>query len=68
MLVEIPDPDADGARIVGDLLRELADAHEGLRFGVRQVENGSLPRFELKAKRVLDERIVIGTEDERRAT
>ncbi len=68
VLVEIPDPDVDGARIIGDLLRELADAHENLRFGVRQVENGSLPRFELKAKRVLDERIVIGTEDERRAT
>ena len=36
------------------------------RFGVREVEVGSLPRFELKAKRVVDERIVIGTEDERR--
>jgi hypothetical protein len=30
------------------------------------VENESLPRFELKAKRLLDERIVIGTEGERR--
>jgi hypothetical protein len=27
-----------------------------------------LPRFELKAKRVSDERIVIGTEGERRTT
>ncbi|MCI0633236.1 MAG: AMP-binding protein [Actinobacteria bacterium] len=67
VLVEIPDPDVDGARIIGDLVRELADAHENLRFGVREVQNGSLPRFELKAKRVLDERIVIGTEGERRA-
>jgi hypothetical protein len=33
---------------------------------VTQAEHGSLPRFELKAKRVLDERIVIGTEGERR--
>jgi phenylacetate-CoA ligase len=68
VLVEIPDPDVDGARVIGELERELADAHENLRFGVRQVDNESLPRFELKAKRVLDERIVIGTEDERRAT
>jgi hypothetical protein len=30
------------------------------------VETGSLPRFELKAKRIMDERIVIGTEGERR--
>jgi hypothetical protein len=44
----------------------LAEAHENLRFGVREVEVGTLPRFELKAKRVLDDRIVIGTEDERR--
>ncbi len=46
--------------------RELADAHEGLRFGVKRVEDGTLPRFELKAKRLVDERIVIGTEGERR--
>ncbi|MEX2421620.1 MAG: hypothetical protein WD670_07355, partial [Actinomycetota bacterium] len=61
-----PDAAADGSRIVEELGRRLADAHENLRFGVRQVEIGSLPRFELKAKRVLDERIVIGTEGERR--
>ena len=46
--------------------KELAESHEGLRFEVTQAEHGSLPRFELKAKRVLDERIVIGTEGERR--
>jgi hypothetical protein len=31
------------------------------------VDDGTLPRFELKAKRVLDERIVIGSEGERRS-
>src|SRR5213076_3552176 len=67
VLVEIPDSGTDAGALVARLDRELADAHENLRFGVRQVENGSLPRFELKAKRVLDERIVIGTEGERRS-
>ncbi|CAN5264769.1 phenylacetate--CoA ligase [soil metagenome] len=68
VLVEIPgsDEEADADRIVNDLSRSLAQAHEGLRFGVRRAEGGSLPRFELKAKRLLDERIVIGTEGERR--
>ncbi len=66
VLVEIPDPDADSARVLSDLGGSLADAHEGLRFGVRQVEDGTLPRFELKAKRVLDDRTVIGSEGERR--
>ncbi|HEX2031442.1 MAG TPA: phenylacetate--CoA ligase family protein, partial [Actinomycetota bacterium] len=66
ILCEIPDAGADPQGILADLQRQLADAHEGLRFGVKQVENGMLPRFELKAKRLLDERIVIGTEGERR--
>jgi phenylacetate-CoA ligase len=65
VLVEIPDPNAE-ERILSDLGKSLADAHEGLRFGVKKVENETLPRFELKAKRVNDERIVIGSEDERR--
>jgi phenylacetate-CoA ligase len=64
--VEIPDPNADAARILADLGKELADSHEGLRFGVKKAEDGSLPRFELKAKRLLDERTVIGSEGERR--
>ncbi|HEV8683100.1 MAG TPA: AMP-binding protein [Actinomycetota bacterium] len=66
VLVEIPDAKADRERILSELQRSLADAHEGLRFGVKEAEAGSLPRFELKAKRVNDERIVIGTEGERR--
>jgi phenylacetate-CoA ligase len=66
VLVEIPEGDVDP--IIERLGKELADAHEGLRFGVKRAEDGSLPRFELKAKRLLDERIVIGTEGERRQT
>jgi phenylacetate-CoA ligase len=66
ILVEIPGPDADAPAILERLGKELADAHEGLRFGVKRAEDGSLPRFELKAKRLMDERIVIGTEGERR--
>ena len=66
VLVEIPDPAADRPRILEGLGRELAEAHENLRFGVRLVETGTLPRFELKAKRMMDERIVIGTEGVRR--
>jgi phenylacetate-CoA ligase len=38
------------------LLRELAEAHEGLRFKVGLAAQGSLPRFELKARRVVDKR------------
>ena len=36
------------------LAAELADAHEGLRFNLALAEPGSLPRFELKAKRLQD--------------
>jgi phenylacetate-CoA ligase len=66
VLVEIPGPAAEADEIITKLGKELADAHEGLRFGVKRAEDGSLPRFELKAKRLMDERIVIGTESERR--
>jgi phenylacetate-CoA ligase len=66
VLVEIPDEKADAETITSELGRRLAEAHENLRFGVRQVENESLPRFELKAKRVLDERTKIGTEGQAR--
>jgi phenylacetate-CoA ligase len=68
VLVEIPDPNADSERIMRELGTALAEAHEGLRFGVKQAENGSLPRFELKAKRLMDEREVIGGSGERRQT
>jgi phenylacetate-CoA ligase len=68
ILVEIPAGDVDADALLVRLGKELADAHESLRFGVRQVENGTLPRFELKAKRVMDERIVIGTEGQLRGS
>jgi phenylacetate-CoA ligase len=49
-----------GGEDLGDLLPELAtrlsEAHEGLRIPVRQAEPGSLPRFELKARRLVDQR------------
>ena len=66
VLVEIPSPDADPAPILSELSKSLAEAHEGLRFEVRRVENETLPRFELKAKRVLDEREIAGGSGERK--
>jgi phenylacetate-CoA ligase len=42
------------------LAEDLASATEGLSFGVERVASGTLPRFELKAKRVKDERVVKG--------
>jgi phenylacetate-CoA ligase len=62
VLVEFQDQEStvrDGA--LAEIGRQLAEAHEGLRFGVRLAEAGSLPRFELKAKRVVDERSVWGS-------
>jgi len=38
------------------LRRDLADAHEGLQFQVDRAAEGSLPRFELKARRLTDRR------------
>ena len=40
------------------LSKDLSQAHEGLRFNVDKVDYGSLPRFELKAKRLVDARPV----------
>jgi phenylacetate-CoA ligase len=67
ILVEIPDRNADADAIIARVAKALADSHEALRFGVRVVEDGTLPRFELKAKRLMDERTVIGSEGERRS-
>jgi phenylacetate-CoA ligase len=66
VLVEIPTPDSDSETMLAELGKELAAAHEGLRFGVRQVDNEALPRFELKAKRVLDEREIAGSDGQRK--
>jgi len=38
------------------LAKDLAQAHEGLRFNVVRMDHGSLPRFELKARRLVDAR------------
>lgn len=43
-------------RVQERLERALRDAHGGLRFEVEVVECGSLPRWELKARRLVDER------------
>ena len=40
------------------LAKDLAEAHEGLRFNIERVNYGTLPRFELKAKRLVDARPV----------
>ena len=54
--VEVP-PDYQSWPTLHDKLhQELADAHEGLNFLVERAETGSLPRFELKARRTVDER------------
>lgn len=44
--------------IKGRLARDLKEHHEMLRINVGEAHAGSLPRFELKAKRVLDKRKV----------
>ncbi len=46
--------DADWARLEAALGKELADGHEGLRFLIERAPADSLPRFELKAKRLTD--------------
>lgn len=38
------------------LQKELAESHENLRFNVELAAAGELPRFELKAKRLVDKR------------
>ena len=67
VLVEVGDAEEDSERLLSELAKKLSQAHEGLRFGVRLAEPGSLPRFELKAQRVKDERRTWGA-NEGRAT
>ena len=66
LLVEVPDGAVDSDSLCAELGKSLAEAHEGLRFHVKKVADESLPRFELKAKRVLDEREVVGGHGERK--
>ena len=68
VLIEVPDKAVDTENLTGGLGRALAEAHEGLRFKVRVAEDNSLPRFELKAKRLVDDREVIGGKGERRTS
>jgi phenylacetate-CoA ligase len=67
VLVEVGDAEEDSEQLLSELGKKLSQAHEGLRFGVRLAEPGSLPRFELKAQRVKDERQTWGA-NEGRAT
>jgi phenylacetate-CoA ligase len=57
--VEIkPDHESAWPGLQRTMSKDLATAHEGLRFNVERVEHGTLPRFELKAKRLVDARPV----------
>jgi len=44
------------AALLPALGKELAEAHENLRFNLELAAKGELPRFELKAKRLVDKR------------
>ncbi|MCX6462192.1 MAG: hypothetical protein NTW05_01170, partial [Pseudonocardiales bacterium] len=46
--------DEPWGRLAADLARDLAAAHEGLRFHVERAPADTLPRFELKARRLTD--------------
>jgi phenylacetate-CoA ligase len=47
-------PDRDWPALAERLGRDLAAAHEGLRFAIERAGAGELPRFELKARRTVD--------------
>lgn len=49
-----PDQQDQWPRLHAQLAKDLASAHEGLRFNVELCQHGELPRFELKAKRLQD--------------
>ncbi len=53
--------EGDWSSVEPRLQKDLSTHHEGLGFVVRRVETGLLPRFELKAKRVKDDRVVKGS-------
>jgi phenylacetate-CoA ligase len=57
--VEIaPEREANWPELQRRLATDLANAHEGLRFDIERMEHGVLPRFELKARRLVDARPV----------
>jgi phenylacetate-CoA ligase len=49
-----PSAESEWQHLHLDLAKDLKEHHEMLRINVRRAEAGSLPRFELKAKRVRD--------------
>ena len=49
-----PDHQDCWPRLQAQLGKDLASAHEGLRFNIELAKPGELPRFELKAKRLQD--------------
>ncbi|MDP2726163.1 MAG: AMP-binding protein, partial [Dehalococcoidia bacterium] len=51
-----PGAEARAAGLSEELGKALAEGHEGLRFNVKIAEPGSLPRFELKSRRLVDKR------------
>ena len=53
-----PGREAEWPGLERRLAKDLADAHEGLRFNIEIMPANSLPRFELKAKRLVDARPV----------
>src|SRR5579859_2191108 len=53
-----PGRESEWPQLRDELTHELSIAHENLRFNVERMEAGSLPRFELKAKRLVDGRPV----------
>ncbi len=52
----VPGHEAEWEELQRKLAHDLAQAHEGLRFNIERMERGQLPRFELKAKRLVDAR------------
>lgn len=53
-----PGYDTEWPELGEQLAKDLASAHEGLRFNIVRMDHGYLPRFELKAKRLVDVRPV----------
>ena len=51
-----PGREGEWEEIEQKLGTDLANAHEGLRFIIERAEPGALPRFELKARRLVDAR------------
>ncbi len=53
-----PGHEAEWPELEQTLARKLAESHENLRFNIERQKSGVLPRFELKARRLVDARPV----------